>query len=88
MFDTLVETVHTLSRNRERLVFTIFDLPLKDGCALWTAIQYLELQIIMKKYLCRARHDDRAPTSKFLRTLAVGSVLYLSNLKAVAFLCF
>ena len=88
MLDTLVKTVHTLSRNREWLVFTIFDLPLQDGCALWTAIQYLQLQIIMKKEdLCRARHD-RAPTSKFLRTLAVGSVLYLSNLKAVAFLCF
>jgi len=28
MLDTLVKTVHTLSRNREWLVFTIFDLPL------------------------------------------------------------
>ena len=42
VFDILLETIHTFSWNRQRLVLSIFNFPLQDRSTLRTAVQYLE----------------------------------------------
>ena len=39
---SLLETIHTLARDCQRLVLAIFNFPLEYRGALLTAIQYLE----------------------------------------------